>query len=58
VCYEFLVGNESVVLIDFETTTECDVKEELDEEYHRLEESLKDPSYRGGIDPSTVGRPS
>jgi Lipopolysaccharide kinase (Kdo/WaaP) family len=55
--HNFLVGNGSVVMIDFETTKECDVKEELEEEYSRLEESLVDPSYRGGIGPATVGRP-
>jgi hypothetical protein len=33
------------------------VKEELEKEYSRLEESLMDPSYRGGIDPSIVRRP-
>jgi hypothetical protein len=56
--YNFLVGNESAVMIDFETTKECDVKEELEEEYGRLEESLMDPSYLGGIGPRTVERPS
>nr|AIW00666.1 hypothetical protein [Shiraia sp. slf14] len=56
--HNFLVGNESVLMIDFETTKECDAKEELEEEYSRLGESLKDPSYRGGIGPRTVGRPS
>ena len=55
--HNFLVGNESVVMIDFETTKECNVKEELEEEYSRLEESLMDPSYRGGIGPSTVWHP-
>lgn len=54
--HNFLVGNENVVMIDFETTKECIVKEELEEEYSMLEESLMDPSYRGGIGPSTVGR--
>ncbi len=56
--HDFLVRKESVLMIDFETTKECDSKEELKEEYSRLEDSLKDPSYRGGIGPSIVGRPS
>lgn len=56
--HNFLVGNESVLMIDFETTKECDAKEELEEEYSKLGESLEDPSYRGGIGPRTVGRPS
>lgn len=55
--HKFLVGNERVVMVDFETTKECNVKEELEEEYSRLEESLMDPSFRGGIGPSTVGCP-
>lgn len=38
-----------MVLVDFETAQRCSVKEELEAEYRRLEQSLKDASRRGGV---------
>lgn len=47
--HNFLVNNENVVLVDFESVQKCSVKEELESEYRYLEQSLKDPSRRGGV---------
>lgn len=47
--HNFLVKNGTVVLVDFETAQKCSVKEELESEYRRLEQSLKDPSRKGGV---------
>lgn len=55
--HNFLVRKGGIVMIDFETTKECNEKEQLEEEFGRLEKSLTDPSHRGGIGPSTVGQP-
>jgi predicted Ser/Thr protein kinase len=47
--HNFLVRNGKVVLIDFETARRCSEREELESEYRRLEQSLYDPSCRGGL---------
>lgn len=46
--HNFLVKDGNAVLVDFETAQRCSVKEELEAEYRCLEQSLEDPSYRGG----------
>jgi hypothetical protein len=38
-----------VLLLDFETAKQGASKEELEEEYQRLSESLRDPSLRGAV---------
>lgn len=46
--HNFLAQGSRVVLIDFEAAKKCSEKEELEEEYQRLEQSLRDLSGRGG----------
>ncbi|KAI1109136.1 hypothetical protein F5Y14DRAFT_43272 [Nemania sp. NC0429] len=50
--HNFLVrdGGGEAVLIDFETARRCDNMAELEAEYQRLEASLRDPSFRGGVE--------
>ncbi|KAI0868672.1 hypothetical protein GGS24DRAFT_513036 [Hypoxylon argillaceum] len=48
--HNFLVRDGKAVLVDFETARKSDDREELEEEYRRLEESLRDPSCRGGVE--------
>lgn len=52
--YNFLVTGTRTVLVDFETCERCASHSELAEEYRRLEDSLRDPSFRGGVGPATV----
>ncbi|KAI0117762.1 hypothetical protein GGR51DRAFT_500058 [Nemania sp. FL0031] len=47
--HNFLIRNGEAVLIDFETAQKCSEKAELESEYKQLEESLRDPSHRGGV---------
>jgi len=47
--HNFLVRNEKVVLVDFETAQKSSEREELESEYRLLEHSLSDPSRRGGV---------
>lgn len=47
--HNFLVKDGSVVMVDFETARRCSSKEELEAESRSLEQSLKDPSHRGGV---------
>ncbi|KAI1175432.1 hypothetical protein F4777DRAFT_578927 [Nemania sp. FL0916] len=47
--HNFLVRDGKAVLVDFETARNDGDKGELEAEYRRLEESLRDPSYRGGV---------
>jgi len=47
--HNFLVRDEKVVLIDFETAGRFSDREELESEYRFLEHSLRDPSRRGGV---------
>ncbi|KAI1137289.1 hypothetical protein F5Y05DRAFT_84860 [Hypoxylon sp. FL0543] len=49
--HNFLVQDGKAVLVDFETAQICNEKEELRSEYRQLEDSLADPSYRGGVGP-------
>lgn len=53
--FNFLVREEKAHLVDFEAATKCSDVGELEAEFERLEESLKDPSFRGGVGPATVG---
>ena len=52
--FNILVRGDKAFLVDFETTEECSDVEELEAEYGRLEQSLKDPSFRGGVVPAVV----
>ncbi|KAF2972704.1 hypothetical protein GQX73_g1006 [Xylaria multiplex] len=47
--HNFLVRDGKAVLVDFETARKSGDRGELEAEYLRLEESLRDPSYRGGV---------
>ena len=46
--FNFLVREGEAVLVDFETARRCAEKRELEAEYERLEQSLRDSSRRGG----------
>ncbi|KAI0837092.1 hypothetical protein F5Y06DRAFT_91837 [Hypoxylon sp. FL0890] len=50
--HNFLVRDGKAVLVDFEMAQMCNEKEELQSEYRQLEDSLADPSYRGGVGPA------
>ncbi|KAK4455564.1 hypothetical protein QBC34DRAFT_489806 [Podospora aff. communis PSN243] len=52
--YNFLVTDTRTVLIDFEASERGMGRSELAEEWERLEESLRDASFRGGVGPATV----
>ncbi|KAH7308939.1 hypothetical protein B0I35DRAFT_441048 [Stachybotrys elegans] len=52
--FNFLVQEGKALLVDFETAEKCSHVKELEEEYGRLEQSLHDQSFRGGVGPSIV----
>ncbi|KAI0536709.1 hypothetical protein GGR58DRAFT_378695 [Xylaria digitata] len=47
--HNFLVRDGKAVLVDFETARKSGDRGELETEYQRSEESLRDPSCRGGV---------
>ncbi|KAG6012531.1 hypothetical protein E4U54_007487 [Claviceps lovelessii] len=52
--FNFLVQGGKARLVDFQSATKCTNKEELEAEYGRLEESLRDSSFRGGAGPGVL----
>lgn len=47
----FLLQGRKVTIVDFETATRCDDKEQLQAEFEALEDRFKDPWNPGGITP-------
>lgn len=47
--HNFLVRNGKALLIDFEVAQRSSEREDLELEYRRLDASLNDPSFRGGV---------
>ncbi|KAF7563542.1 hypothetical protein G7046_g597 [Stylonectria norvegica] len=55
--FNFLLRGSNVTLVDFEAATRCGDEKEMEIEYRQLEDSLKDPSFRGGVGPVTATLP-
>lgn len=52
--FNFIVRGDKALLVDFEAAKRCSGARELEDEYRLLEQSLNDPSYRGGVRPAVV----
>lgn len=52
--HNFLIRDGEAILIDFESAERCDEREELESEFQRLEQSLSDPSCRGGVGSAVI----
>ena len=49
-----MVEGDRARLVDFEAAERCNNAKELEMEYESLEETLNDPSFRGGEEPTVV----